>query len=124
MSALRPASVTHYLKECSPGLSCGLLELEFVEFGINPAGPEQFRVGARFDNAALVQYHNEIGPLDGREAVGDADRRAALHQCFERLLDNPLGFGIERAGGLVQDQDRRVLDRKSTRLNSSHLGIS
>src|ERR1039458_4841300 len=93
----------------APLLAFRLRELKFVEFRISPAGPKQLCVGARFDNASLVQYHNEIGPLHGGEAVGDADRRAALHQLFERRLDDPLGFGIERAGGFVQDQNRRVL---------------
>ena len=82
--------------------------MEFVEFCISPAGSQQFCVSARFDNASPVQYHNEVGSLHGREAVGDADRSAALHEFFERRLDDPFGFGIEGASGLVEDEDRRV----------------
>ena len=31
----------------------------------------------------------------------------------ERLLHQPLGLGVERRGGLVQDQDRRVLQDRA-----------
>jgi hypothetical protein len=48
--------------------------------------------------------------LDGGEPVGDHDRRAPAHQLFERRLDQPLGLGVERRGGLVEDQYRRVLE--------------
>ena len=39
----------------------------------------------------------------------DANRGAALHQFVERGLDGAFGFGVERAGGLVQNQNRRVV---------------
>jgi hypothetical protein len=40
----------------------------------------------------------------------DNQRSAVFHQALQRLLDQSLGFGIQRAGGLVQHQDRRVLE--------------
>ena len=43
-----------------------------------------------------------------RQPVGDGDGRAALHQVVERLLDLLLGLGVDRRGGLVEDQDARV----------------
>ena len=39
----------------------------------------------------------------------DDDGRAPLHQRRQRLLDQPLGLGVERTGRLVEQQDRRVL---------------
>src|ERR1017187_10461576 len=69
-------------------------------------------MGARFDNASTVQYHNQISPLDGREPVGDADRGAASHQFFECHLNDALGFGIQGAGGLVQNEDGGVLENR------------
>jgi hypothetical protein len=33
-----------------------------------------------------------------------------LHQRRQRLLDVALGLGVQRRGGLVEDQDRRVLE--------------
>ena len=39
--------------------------------------------------------------------------RAALHQRLQRGLHLPLGFGVERRGRLVEDQDRRVLEQRA-----------
>ena len=61
-----------------------------------------------FDNAALVQHHDAVGSLDGRQSVRDHQRRAPRHQPLERLHHLALGHGIECAGWLVQDQDRRI----------------
>ena len=41
--------------------------------------------------------------------MGDRDRRAPFHQPVQRLLDLLLGFGIHRAGRLIEDQDLRVV---------------
>ena len=32
------------------------------------------------------------------------------HEFVQRRLDEPLGLGVERAGGLVEDQDRGVAE--------------
>jgi hypothetical protein len=66
-------------------------------------------VRAGFHDAALVQHDNHVGVQNGREPVRDANGRAALHQFVERGLHGAFGFGVERAGGFVQDQNRRVL---------------
>ena len=53
--------------------------------------------------------HDAVGVFDGRQAVRDDQRGAALHQPVQRLLHRALGFAVQRRGGLVEDQDRRVL---------------
>jgi hypothetical protein len=64
----------------------------------------------------VVEDDDLVGVADGRQAVGDRDRRPALREAVERLLDESLGLGVERAGRLVEDQDRRVAeDRASDR---------
>src|SRR6185295_15489070 len=40
-------------------------------------------------------------------------RGAAAHQACECLLDQRLGVRVERARGLVQDQDARVLEQSA-----------
>ena len=50
---------------------------------------------------------------DGVQPVGDGDGGAALAQMRHRVLHQPLGFGIERGGGLVEQDDRRVLDQRA-----------
>ena len=43
--------------------------------------------------------------------MGDHDRGAAFGNLVERRLDRLLGSAVERAGGFVEDQDRRVLEQ-------------
>ncbi|MCW0416310.1 hypothetical protein NB689_002064 [Xanthomonas sacchari] len=43
--------------------------------------------------------------------MGDRDHRLARHQFVQAVLDRRLHFRIQRRGGLVQDQDRRVLEQ-------------
>ena len=57
---------------------------------------------------ALVYHHNALQALDGGETVGDDKRGAAHHQVGQRGLHQPFIFRIQRAGGFVQQQKRRV----------------
>ena len=50
---------------------------------------------------------------DGVQPVRDGDGGAALAQMRDRVLHQPLGFGIERRGRLVEQDDRRVLDQRA-----------
>ena len=50
---------------------------------------------------------------DGGQAMGDDQGSAALCQGVEGLLDLGLGDGVQRRGGLVQDQDGRVFQENS-----------
>src|SRR3546814_20597917 len=78
--------------------------------------PRSTRIYSLFPYTTLVRSH------DRGQAMGDDQRRASPHQPVERFLHLAFGFGIEGRCGLVEQEDRRVLqqDRKSTRLNSSH----
>jgi hypothetical protein len=40
-------------------------------------------------------------------------RGAAFHQMFERILHQPLAFGVERAGRFVEQQDRRIAQQRA-----------
>ena len=53
----------------------------------------------------------EVGAQDRREAMGDRQCRAAAHRGLDRALDEPLADGVERARGLVEDEDARVLQQ-------------
>ena len=67
------------------------------------------REPALLDDAALVEDDDQVGVDDGREAVRDDEGGAAGPGGIERPLDAGLGLGVQRAGGLVEQQDRRVL---------------
>ena len=67
-------------------------------------------MGAAFRQLALVEHEDRVGVGNGREAVRDRDRGAVGRHGVERGEDVLLGAGVERAGRLVEQQDRRVLD--------------
>ena len=48
---------------------------------------EQLLVGTPLDDPAVVDDDDLVGVADGREPVGDRDRRAATHQRRQRTLD-------------------------------------
>ena len=50
----------------------------------------------------------------GRQAVRDDDAGAIAHEACDRILDQTLALGIQRAGGLVEDEDARI-NQESTR---------
>ena len=81
-----------------------------MKFPVVAAQGEEFLVRAALDDAAFVQDDDLVGVLDGAEAVGDGDGGAAGHELLEGLLDAALGLGVERGGGLVEDEDGRVLE--------------
>ena len=79
----------------------------------SPPARDQLGVGAGLDDLAGLEDDDAVGALHGREAVRDDDRRAAAHRRFERGLDHPLAFGVERARRLVEQQQRRVLQHRA-----------
>jgi hypothetical protein len=69
-------------------------------------------VRANFGNLAVVHDSDEVGISDGRQAVGNDDRRPWLlpHKRIERVLHHPLALAVKRAGGLVEEKDGRIAD--------------
>ena len=52
-----------------------------------------------------VDHGDAVGTLHGAQPVGDDDARAAAGERVERVLDALRGHGVERARGLVEDED-------------------
>ena len=67
-------------------------------------------MAALFDDAAAVQDDEAVHRGDGGEAVRDGDDGFALHQLVQALLDGGFDFAVQRRGGLVQDEYRRVFE--------------
>ena len=78
---------------------------------------EQFVVRAFFLNLAFVEHNNLVGFLNGAEAVGNHNRSAACHEFFDGILNQFFGFAVHAAGGLVQDNDARVVNNGSHKRN-------
>ena len=55
-----------------------------------------------------IHHQDAVAGQHGREAVRDDERGAPLHQALERGLHQRLALGVERGGGLVEQQQRRV----------------
>ena len=68
---------------------------------------------AALDDLALVEDDDLVGVDDGRQAVGDHQRRAVGGDPVERRLDLALGVDVEGRGRLVEDQDRRRLQHRA-----------
>jgi len=60
------------------------------------------------DDAAVLDPKLRGAMLERARTVGDHDRRAVARQPVERFHDLALGSGVHRAGGLVEDKQRRV----------------
>ena len=63
-------------------------------------------MGCRLDDAAVVHHHDAVAHLHRGQAMGDDDGGAVLHQPLERVLHHALALGVERRGGLVEQQQR------------------
>ena len=61
---------------------------------------------------AVLQHQDGVGVADGGEPVGDDEDRPAPHEAVQPLLDELLRPGIDRGGGLVQDQHRGLGHRR------------
>jgi len=64
-------------------------------------------MAAALHHAAVVEDNNLVGVDHGGQPVRDGERGAVLRHAPQRGLDIDLGAGVERAGGLVEDQNAR-----------------
>ena len=85
------------------------LALAVPHGGIDAFLLEQRLVAAALGDVAGLQHDDLVGIDDGGEPVGDHQRGAVARHQRQGILNVLLGLGIERRGGLVEDQDRRSL---------------
>ena len=91
----------------------GVALLQAEERGVAAAAAQQIVVLAALDDLAGLDHQNGVGVHDGVQAVGDDDGGAALAEMLDRLLHGLFGFRIQRGGGFIQQDDRRVLDQRT-----------
>src|SRR5208283_5513571 len=63
---------------------------------------------AALHNTPALDNKDLIGASNGRKAVSDNQRRAAMHQMAQALLDQRFGFRIQTRGRLVENQNPGV----------------
>src|SRR4051794_27069405 len=61
----------------------------------------------------MLQDEDLIGAADRGQAVGDDERRPALAERLEAVLDHRLALAVEARGRLVEDEDARVREDRS-----------
>nr|GEU28155.1 hypothetical protein [Tanacetum cinerariifolium] len=74
-------------------------------------GRQQRVVRAALHDAAMVEHQDLLGVGHRGQAVRDHQRRAAFRDFLQLRLDRLLRFRVERRRGLVEDQDRRILEQ-------------
>mmetsp|Transcript_29011 Transcript_29011/g.81160 ORF Transcript_29011/g.81160 Transcript_29011/m.81160 type:complete len:411 (-) Transcript_29011:664-1896(-) len=89
---------------------CAAEGLPVHEGCIGASGPRQeVGVGPVLHHAAVVQHEDLVGASHRAQAMGNHERGAAPHDPLQSLLHQSLALGVERAGGLVQQQHSGVL---------------
>jgi hypothetical protein len=91
--------------------ACRQLELLVVQPCVSTALRQQIGMRAALDDAPAVVHEDEVSPQDGREPMGDGQGRATLHGPLDGTLDEPLADRVQGAGGLVEDEDARILEQ-------------
>ena len=99
----------------APNRSASLVRrsLKPIQLGVRTATPHQFLVRAGFNDSRAVEHHDDVSHPHGGEAVRDEDRDTAprrnvvLRGDREALEQRVLGLGIERGGGLVENEQQR-----------------
>ena len=84
-----------------------------ISRGIDAAARHQRGVRAGLGDAAVVEDEDAVGVDHARQAMREDQRRAALHEPVERLLDHRLVLGVHRRERLVEHQDRRVAQQRA-----------
>src|SRR5258706_6185068 len=79
--------------------------LSAMQHGIAPALPDEVVVTAILDDLAALDGDDAVGQTPRGEPVGDDQDRPAGTDLAHVLLDDSLALVVERAGGLVEDQD-------------------
>ncbi len=80
---------------------------------IESARAHQLGVAAGLGHASLVHHQDAVGADDARQAVGEDERGAPDHEAIEGFLNDLLVFGIDRGQRLVQNQDRRIAQKRA-----------
>src|SRR5262249_60862949 len=90
-----------------------LTELELVELAVLAAARHQLAVRAALDDLPVRHDDDAVGTAHRRQAMRHHQRRAIDHEALERLLHEPFRLRVEGRGGLVEDQDGRVLEDRA-----------
>src|SRR5262245_22582844 len=84
------------------------LGLGVTDLAVEWARLEQLGVRAGRDDPPVVEDQDLVGAGRGADALRDDDARLAARPVRQCGLDARLGRDVDRAGAVVEDQDRRI----------------
>ena len=70
-------------------------------------------MGSPIDDPPLIQHHDLVRFLHRRKTMSDHQNGAAGHRLLEAKLNCCFGFGIQSAGGLIQQQQGWISENGS-----------
>ena len=79
-----------------------------MQFLIDPVDLQKFLMGTAFNNMSLIKYNDQICIFDRTQAVGNGENGTVAHYAVESILHQSFRHCIQRTGGFIQHQDRRV----------------
>src|SRR6266849_7032551 len=88
--------------------------LQVMQLCIAAARTDQRVVRAVFDDAPTLDGDNAIGAANGRKSVGDDEHGSALADPPHVVLDDALALVIECARRLIEDQNSRIHDQRTS----------
>ena len=74
---------------------------------------QQLFVGAGGGDAPALQHQHLVRHAHRAQPLRDDEGRPPDHQPFQRQLNQPLGFGVDARGGVIQQQDARVFQQSA-----------
>src|SRR3954468_13142 len=89
------------------------VKLETMETRVTAVLREQLVVRARFGDAAAMQHEDHVGVAHGSQPMRDRDRGPAFEEVRQALEDQIFRQRIERGGGLIEEENRRVANNRA-----------
>src|SRR5437660_12369664 len=66
---------------------------------------------AESDVPSSIEHDDAIHGTEGGQSMGNDERRSAGHQPLDSALHRAFSHGVEVAGCLIEEEDRRVLEQ-------------
>jgi hypothetical protein len=86
-----------------------LAELKIVKTGVDPSVRQKLLMRSFLDKLPFVEHENPVDVSDRRQPVRDDEARSARSQGPERRADANLRLRVHARGGLVQNEDARIV---------------
>src|SRR5258708_22262682 len=83
--------------------------LQLIELPVEAAMRQELLMGAALAKVSFVHDEDGVRALDRREAVRDEDGGSAGDHAREREAHAKFGVGIDRGGGLVENEDSGIV---------------